>query len=437
LRKTIRFCKSALLAFGMAALARGGNPQCYQFSGGGATLEIEISSFVSQQDDQTNSSGYTSKDTFQGNNSLTVGGTTQTSQSTSNSPDCVGCLLGSAVYSYAGTGLTVFTMTVPANDIAGSMNAWLVSLGGVGNLFPTGVLPSSTNFPSISSWAVNAEITVESGAGLTEYPITSIGSCSLGGGGGSSGSAPSIGAVVSASSFGEFSAAAPGSWVEIYGTNLASTTTDWTGLFTGPTGDTAPTTIDGVWVSIGGQPAFLDYISPTQVNAQIPSNLPTGSPLLFTLTNGSSTSTPLNLMINAAEPGLLATSSFKVGGNQYVVAQHADGTYVLPTGTIPGSRPAQPGETITIFGVGFGPVTPIITAGEITYEENQLTGNLQFSFGGTAAPLPLAYSGLAPNLVGLYQFDVVVPTVAASNLVPLTFTLNGVGGTQTLFTAVQ
>ena len=75
----------------------------------------------------------------------------------------------------------------------------------------------------------------------------------------------------------------------------------------------------------------------------------------------------MNITINAAQPGLLAPSNFKVGGNQYVVAQHSDGTYVLPADVIAGlsTRPAQPGETIVIYGVGFGSVTPTIPAGEI------------------------------------------------------------------------
>ena len=131
------------------------------------TLDIDVTSFASKDDDQTNSTGYTSKDTFEGNNSLAVGGATKTSQSTSNTPDCVGCLLGSAVFSYdSGTNLTVFTMTVPADDTPGDMNSWFVTLGGAGNLFPGGVLPSSQAFPPISSWPVNAQITVASGATL-------------------------------------------------------------------------------------------------------------------------------------------------------------------------------------------------------------------------------------------------------------------------------
>ena len=328
-------------------------------------------------------------------------------------------------------------MTVPADDTPGDMNSWFVTLGGVGNLIPTGVLPQSQLFPPISSWLVNSQITVGSGANITSYPVTSIGSCSLGGSGGST---PSIGTVVSASAFGDFSSVAPGSWVEIYGSNLAPDTRGWTGTdFTGPNGDMAPTSLDGVSVSIGGQAAFVDYISPTQVNAELPSNIPTGGPLALTVTSGSLTSAPFTLTVNATEPGLLAPSNFTVGGNQYVVAQHSDGTYVLPAGAIAGvnSRPAQPGETIVIYGVGFGSVTPNIPAGEIASGANQLSANLQIKFGQTPAQVPLPYDGLSPGFVGLDQFDVVVPSVASSNLVPLTFTLGGTAGTQTLFTAVQ
>ncbi len=246
---------------------------------------------------------------------------------------------------------------------------------------------------------------------------------------------PSISAVVSASAFGGFSSVAPGSWVEIYGSNLAPGTQGWTG--SDFKGNNAPTSLNGVSVSIGGKAAFVDYISPTQVNAQLPSNIATGGTLQLTLTNGSATSAAVNLMVNPTEPGLLAPASFKIGGNQYVVAQHSDGTYVLPVGAISGvdSSPAKPGETVVIYGVGFGPVTPNIPAGEIVTEANQLSASFEVLFGQTAAKLP--YFGLAPNFVGLYQFNVTVPAVANNDLVPLTFKLGGTPGKQTLFTAVQ
>jgi uncharacterized protein (TIGR03437 family) len=137
------------------------------------------------------------------------------------------------------------------------------------------------------------------------------------------------------------------------------------------------------------------------------------------------------------QPGLLAPSNFNVGGTQYVVAQFADGTFVLPPGAISGitSQRAQPGDTIVIYGVGFGSVTPNIPPGQLVEQLNTLAEPFTISFGGTQATT-IAYDGLAPNYMGLYQFNVVVPTVAASDTVPLTFSVGGVSGTQTLAIAI-
>jgi uncharacterized protein (TIGR03437 family) len=243
---------------------------------------------------------------------------------------------------------------------------------------------------------------------------------------------PTISGVISASDFGGFSAAAPGTWVEIYGAELASTTRPWTTADFA--GNSAPTSLDGVQVTIGGQSAFVDYISPGQVNAQLPMNIGPGF-LQLTVTSANVTSAPVNVTVNATQPGLLAPPSFNIGGNQYVVAQFADGTYVLPAGAMPGSRPAQPGETIVIYGIGFGSVVPDIPAGQIATVSNQLSASLQFLFGQTPSP-QVSYAGLAPDSVGLYQFNVVVPAVPDSDLVPITFNLGDVPGTQTLYTAV-
>jgi uncharacterized protein (TIGR03437 family) len=248
---------------------------------------------------------------------------------------------------------------------------------------------------------------------------------------------PSIGSVVSASSYGGFTSVSPESFVEIYGSNLALDTRGWTKADF--TGNEAPTSLDGVEVSIAGQKAFVNYIvaNPGQVNVELPSNIPTGTQQI-TVTNKNGTSAPFNVTVNATEPGLLAPASFKIGGKQYVVAFHSDNvTYVLPAGAIAGlpSRPAKPGETIVMYGNGFGPVTPNIPAGELAQGNSQLVASMEILFGETAAKL--AYYGLSPGLVGVYQFDVVVPAIADNDLVPLTFKLGGVAGAQTLYTAVK
>lgn len=249
--------------------------------------------------------------------------------------------------------------------------------------------------------------------------------------------APSIGSVVSASSYGGFTSVSPGSFVEIYGSNLAPATLGWT--LADFTGNQAPTALDGVTVSIADQSAFVNYIvaNPGQVNVQLPSNIPTGTQQI-TVMNKNGTSAPFNVTVKPTEPGLLAPASFVVGGKQYVVAFHSDNvTYVLPEGAIAGipSRPAAPGETIVMYGNGFGPVAPNIPAGELVQADNTLAASLEISFGGT--PGTVAYDGLATGLVGVYQFDVTVPSIADNNLAPLTFKLGGVAGMQTLYTAVK
>jgi uncharacterized protein (TIGR03437 family) len=227
---------------------------------------------------------------------------------------------------------------------------------------------------------------------------------------GASGTTPAIqsGGVVSASAFGGFTSIAPGTWIEIYGSNLAGSSREWAGAdFSGAS---APTSLDGTSVAIAGQKAFIRFISSGQVNAQVPSNISPG-PQQLTVTAGNVTSASYPITVNAAQPGLLAPSSFLIGGKQYVTALHTDGTFVLPPGSIQGltTRQAQPGETILLYGVGFGSVTPSINAGQIVGVANQLTLPLQIQF--AQSPATIVYDGLSPNFVGLYQFNVTVPNL--------------------------
>jgi len=246
----------------------------------------------------------------------------------------------------------------------------------------------------------------------------------------------SAGGVQTAGAFGAAKAVAPGSWIEIYGSNLAADARSWAG------GDfvgiNAPTSLDGTMVTIGNQAAFIDYISAGQVNAQVPSGVGTGSQTL-TVINANGISAPIAVTVNATQPGLYAPPNFNIGGKQYLAALFPDGvTYVLPPGTLAGypSRQAKPGETIIVYGVGFGPVTPsTIVAGQVAQQSNTLTTPLQVFFG--QSPASLSYSGLAPGAVGLYQFNVVVPAVVNSDAVPITFPLSGQNGPQTLYTAVH
>ena len=245
---------------------------------------------------------------------------------------------------------------------------------------------------------------------------------------------PSIGGVVTASAFGGFKSIAPGTWIEIYGSNLAASSLDWGGAFNGAS---APTSLGGTKVTIGGQPAFVGYINPGQVNAVVPSNVATGVQQI-TVTAATGTSAAYPVIVNPTAAGMLAPGYLNIGGAQYLGALFPDfQTFVAPPGAVSGyaSRRAKPGDVIIIFGVGFGPVTSNLPAGQIPQGNSILTLPLQIYFGSTLATLQ--YSGLAPGLVGVYQFNVVVPNVPASDAVPVSFSLNGVIGAQVvLYTSV-
>jgi uncharacterized protein (TIGR03437 family) len=241
--------------------------------------------------------------------------------------------------------------------------------------------------------------------------------------------------VITAGNYGAFPAIAPATWIEIYGYNLATTRSQtWAG--NDFKGNQAPSALGGTTVTVEGKPAFIDFVSPGQVNVQVPSGIDPGQqPLIVTTAGGSSLA--YTVTVNTLEPGLLAPPSFILKGAQNVVALFSGTlTYVLPV-NLPGvvTARARAGDNITLYGIGFGTVTPDIPAGQIVQQTNALQSAFKVFFGGTQATV--TYAGFAPGYVGLYQFNVEVPNVAASDSVPLTFTLGGANGPQNLVIAVQ
>ncbi|HUE02255.1 MAG TPA: IPT/TIG domain-containing protein [Bryobacteraceae bacterium] len=249
--------------------------------------------------------------------------------------------------------------------------------------------------------------------------------------------APQInaGGVITAGDFGASTTVAPGSWIEIYGTNLAVGARTWGSADF--SGSNAPTSLDSTSVTVGGQPAYVSYVSAQQVDVQVPLNVTAGTqPLVLTSAFGASAAYNVTVGTN---PGIYAPPILNVGGKQYAGAFIANSsTWVLPTGAVSGltSQPASPGDIITLYGVGFGAVTPAVAAGQLvsTGELTTLTAPVEIQFGTTQATVQ--YQGLVPGLVGVYQFNVTVPAVPAGNAVPLTFSQGGVMLPQTLYTAV-
>jgi uncharacterized protein (TIGR03437 family) len=248
--------------------------------------------------------------------------------------------------------------------------------------------------------------------------------------------APAISGVVSASAFGALPNFASGSWIEIYGSNFASGTWGWQGAdFNGAN---APTTLAGINVSVNGQPAYLDFVSSGQVNVQAPADTTTG-PVKISVSSCGSGSSPITVQKAALAPGLLAPPGFLVNGKQYLVALFTDGTYAGDPSIVPGtSRPAKPGDTLYLYGIGFGNVTASdgssIPPGVVVGKSNSLVNPVSIDFGST--PATVAYDGLAGNFVGLYLIILTVPSVANGD-VPINVTQNGKALAQTLYLTVH
>lgn len=196
---------------------------------------------------------------------------------------------------------------------------------------------------------------------------------------------------------------ASGSWVSIYGTNLSTITRPWEKADF--VGDSLPTALGGVTVTMNGKPAAVYYVSPTQLNVQAPTDDAAG-PVPVQVSTGTSTAVG-SAMLQKYGPGFFAFSG------KYVAAVHADGVYVAPAGFFGAalvSRPAQPGEIVQIYATGFGPTTPDVPAGVIVNTPAPLAdpAMLQVRIGGVTASV--RYAGLVAP--GEYQFNVVIPALA-------------------------
>ncbi len=242
------------------------------------------------------------------------------------------------------------------------------------------------------------------------------------------------GGIVTASGFGGLSTVSPGSWIEIYGSNLSADARLWTA--SDFTGSTAPTSLNRTTVTVGGIPAFVEYVSPGQVNALLPSGLGAGQQAVF-VQNSAGISASFNVNVVQNQPSFYAPSQLVIGGKQYIGALFLDGkTFVAPPSAIPGitTARAKPGDVITLYGIGFGDVSPFTPAGQIAPPSSSLATFAVINIDGVQATKQ--YAGLAPGSVGLYQFNIVVPNIPPDDLAKVTLSQGNAVGTQTLYIAV-
>jgi uncharacterized protein (TIGR03437 family) len=208
---------------------------------------------------------------------------------------------------------------------------------------------------------------------------------------------------------------APNTWVEIKGANLAPSGDSRIWQSSDFVNNQMPVQLDGVSVTVNGQPAYVYYISPAQVNILTPPAPLSGSVPVQVSNNGVISAT---FMVQAQAE---APSFFVFNGGPYLAATHVDGSYIGPTSLYPGlTTPAQPGETIVIYANGFGPTSSPVVSGSVS-QSGTLSPLPVITIGGVSATV--AFAGLVAP--GEFQFNVVVPSSLANGDQPVTAMYNG------------
>jgi uncharacterized protein (TIGR03437 family) len=161
-----------------------------------------------------------------------------------------------------------------------------------------------------------------------------------------------------------------------------------------------PTTLGNVQVMINNIPAPIYYVYPGVIAALVPYGV-TGSIAKVQVFNNNVASNAVTQWIAQTAPGVLTQSANGLGYGDVV---HLDGTNVNA------KSPAQIGETVSVYLTGLGAVSPTISdgaAGPTSPLATTPAGAIAVYIGGVAATV--GYSGLAPQLAGLYQINLTVP----------------------------
>jgi uncharacterized protein (TIGR03437 family) len=202
------------------------------------------------------------------------------------------------------------------------------------------------------------------------------------------------------------SSIAPGSLISVYGSGLA------TGSMAA-SGTPLPNQLNGTSLIINGIQAPLFYVSPSQINAQVPFEAPVGLATLV-VSIGGVPSAPVIFQLQGVGPGVWSYP----GTSNTLAVNDTDGTLVTP------SNPVSPGTYVTVYLTGQGAVMNPISTGAAAAQSPLSTpaGSISVTVGGASAN---SASALAPGLVGVLQVNIQVPAVAAGNQ-PLVVTVGGV-----------
>lgn len=161
-------------------------------------------------------------------------------------------------------------------------------------------------------------------------------------------------------------------------------------------GNRLPSMLDGIAVNINQKPAYVSYISPTQINVLAPRD-PLLGPVRVDLTTPTGTAT-FTAQKDAVAPGVFAVYT---PARNYVAATGSAG----PLGTP--ANPAHPNQNISLYLSGLGDTTPAYSDGTPISGVVNTVATPALTIGGIA--VTPSYSGMTPTAAGLYQLNLTLP----------------------------
>jgi len=157
-----------------------------------------------------------------------------------------------------------------------------------------------------------------------------------------------------------------------------------------------PLTMNNCQVFVENTPAPLYYVSPSQINFMLPSTLTPGDITVRVVRQGV-TGPEVTITVANAAPELFELAN-------YAIATHLD--YSLITT----DNPAQGGETVVLYGIGFGQTTPNVGVGAIPQAAARVISGIAVLLNGTPVDgSRILYAGVTPGSAGLYQVNLVLP----------------------------
>ncbi len=221
-----------------------------------------------------------------------------------------------------------------------------------------------------------------------------------------------------------------GTWVSILGTNLSNMSRSWQA--SDFVDGRLPTSLDGVRVNINGRPAFVYFISPTQINVLAPDDPTEGFVPVEVITVNGRSNTITAQKVRLAPAFFL----FDPGGRRYPAAVHPDGAFLAPAGLFPGGfshRPARPNDLVLLYGTGCGPTNPATPSDRVVAVPSPLARTASVTVGGRTAEV--LFAGVVGS--GLCQVNVRIPDGVADGDQGVTLTIDGVNAPSGVFIPVR